>query len=50
MHNFVAQLYRTTKLQCATAHVAHCDKSHKLTKQTWFLDFDDDIIAISLFH
>jgi len=35
--NFVAQLCRSTKLQCATVHVAHCDKSHKQTKQTWLL-------------
>ena len=36
-YNFVVQLYRATKLQCATAHVAHCDKSHKRTKQMWLL-------------
>jgi len=41
------QFYRATKLQCATAHVAHCDKSHKQTKQTRLLVTDDDIIAIS---
>jgi len=35
--NFVAQLYRATKLQYAAARVAHCDKSHKRTKQTWLL-------------
>jgi len=50
--NFVAQLYRAAKLQCAAAHVAHCDKSHKRTKQTNVASrgSDDDIIAITLFH
>ena len=30
--NLVAQLYHATKLQCTTAHVAHCDKWHKGAK------------------
>jgi len=51
-HNFVAQLYRVMQLQCATMHVAHCNKSHKQMKQTWLLaasyDSDDDIVAIRL--
>jgi len=33
--HFVAQIYRATKLQHATVHVAHCDLSHEheLTNQ-----------------